>query len=392
MAQAPASFTVKFNLVTLPQIVLTDNSGWTSLEKPDVTGYFEITLPDGIKRAFNLATPDIDYNLTDLREFSYNLRLDSAGKPQCGTYIIRYVTDHPDYTPGEFTRTFEWTYKAVTPVLTEDFNVFSPSLFYRDVTVYARANYSITTQTWTWDATIGTVGSIVGATANFDLAYSGNYYDAEYDINFQTDVLYQHTTYSWLTVLQRLSDNILTEADTPCSPNLLIACLNDLKDRLDAAAANCGRYDALKAKYIYAESLLSHLFHKLKIDDTDGAVDLIEEFETVATCTCEPNRNQIIPPYDFTDYTGSGGSGWLVYNYFITAQNVTDNYFTISALIGKILKGIKSSGIGRKFVSQESTYSASEDSFWFKPSTARFTYNSEAMTEGTWMEIYYANS
>jgi hypothetical protein len=385
------SFSVKFDLTGTPKLVLTDNTAYTGNVAQGITGYFELTYPDGITRTGSYTSPDITWNGSALPPFEFPLRLDSEQKVLRGQYILKYYADHASYTPTTITRTFDWEYEEIDLTLTEDFNVFTPALFYRDQTNYAQANYTKTTQTWAWTAVVGSVGSPTpGTTADFNLIIGGSYYDALYTISFQTDILYTHQTYSWLTVSERYTDSISTSADTPCSPNALISCLNDLKDELDAAVNNCTSFDLLKAKYEYANTLLTHLFHKLRISDTDGADELIDEFDRVVNCDGCVNRNHAILPYDFSGYTGAG-VGWLVYNYFITAGDATHDYFDIPALVGKVIKAIKSSGIGRRFVSQEGTYTVGSptDIYWFKPTTARFTYKGEAIFEGTWMEIFY---
>lgn len=344
--QAPASFTVKFDLTGTPKIVLTDNSGWTVGEKPDVTGYFEITLPDGIKRSLDLSTADVSYSGSDLTPFEYNLRLDSAGLPQRGTYIIRYVTDHPSYTPGEFIRTFEWNYSSAELDLEEDFDVFTPSLFYRDLTNYTKSGYTTTTLTRAWEAVIGTVGTVTGSSANFDLAYGGDYYDAEYDISLQVDILYTHTTNSWLTVLDRITEEIDTTADTPPTVNDILQCIKDLKDLLDAAAGNCTVTDSLEAKYQKAMTRYDNLIHNLRLGDTEGAEDLLEEIINLTSCTHSVNRNQIINPYDLSAYTGGSGSYTPPYYYTIPADATE---VTLSAMNGKTIHEISLDGIGRLF-------------------------------------------
>lgn len=386
------AFSVQFDLSGSPKLVLTDTTPYTGSEAEDIVGYFELTYPDGITRTGNYTSPDVEWDGSELPAFEFSLRLDSQQNVQRGQYVLTYYADHPSYTPTSITRTFQWEYSEKTLTLTKDFNVFSPELFYRDETNYAQSNYDITSQSWDWTAVVGSVGSPApGTTADFDLAISGVYYDAVYTIIFQTDLLYTHQSYSWLTVLQRYTEEISTTADTPCSPNALISCLNELKAELDEAVNNCTNYATLKARYEYANALLTHLFHRLRVSDTDGAEELIEEFDELTNCDGCIDRNEPILPYDFSEYSGAG---WLVYNYFTTATDVTNGYFEISALQNKVLKSIKSSGIGREFVSQESTYSPAEpeDVYWYKPSTGRFTYMEEALTEGTWYQIFYTNS
>lgn len=327
-------------------IKVTDPNNYPAGVDVDLIGILNITQPDGVQRTGDFNSPDIYYDSGGLVVAEIPLRLDSDGNPQQGTYTVEYQIDHPGYVPSTFTRTFDLAYTRKTLDLEEDFDVFTPSLFYRDNTNFSQTGWTTTTSTVAWAAQIGTVGSTSGATNNFDLVYSGDYYDAEYDIDYTRDLLYTHSTYSWLTLRDQYEENILTTADTPPTVNDIIQCLNDLKAELDAAAGSCLRTDLLEAKYQKAMVRYDHLIHKLRIGDGDDAEDLLEEILNLTSCSHGTNRNQPIDPYDLSAYTGGSGTGYPPYNYTVPADATE---VTLAALNGKVITEIDLDGIGRIF-------------------------------------------
>jgi hypothetical protein len=381
-------FNVKLDYIN-NQIVLTDPNGYPVGVDVDLVGIFTIIQPDRVSVTGSFSSPDVSYNSGQLTPAEKTLRLNSRGNPQCGTYSISYTIDHPDYTPTTITKTFELNYTRKSLDLEEDFDVFTPSLIYRDNTNFSQSGFTTTSSTVAWSAVIALVGTATGSSNNFDLIYSGNYYDAEYTIDYQRDLLYTHQTYTYLTLADRYSTEISTTANTPPSVNDLIACINALKAELDDAAGNCGATALLEERYKKAMVRYDHLIHKLRVGDADDAEDLLAEIISLTRCANSVNRGQVIQPYDISVY--SGGAGSDDYYYYTLSADVTE--ITLSAMNGKVIKAIDMDGIGRQFSAGADGDTPADGRFVVVTGSLprKFKFGG-TMYEGQWLRIKYSNS
>lgn len=306
------SFLVKFDVtnVNLPVLTLTDNGVYPSGVPATITGIFTITQPDGVTRTGSFSTPDIAWNGSSLPPASIPLRLDTANRIQQGQYTIVHTIAATGYTNTVLTRTFTISYARPTVELEEEFDVYTPSLEYEDVTVYTAGAFTQTI-TRTWSAIIGTVGSKTGTnSAIFDLAYASNYYDAAYTIYFTSSVLYQSTVYAYLSILDIFSTDVHTDAYAPPTAATLLTYLTTLKTRLDALINSCQRYDIAKADYEYAYILYEHSLARFCAGDTEGVDTYITEILDIYNnnvVVVRVHTNAIITTYSF-DCSGGGGT------------------------------------------------------------------------------------
>jgi hypothetical protein len=298
MPSAPASFTVKFDLTGTPKLVLTDNGAWGVGEAVNAQGFFEITLPDGVTRAVNFASPDIEWDGSVLSPFEYTLRLNAQGNLQCGSYTIRYYTDHPSYTVNSLTRSFTVQYSEKTLDVDKDFDVFTPSLFYRDETDYSQTGYTITSNAIAWSSVITSVGTVLGTASDFDLMYGGQYYAGIYTTSMQRDLLYTSIANSWLTIAERYNYSSTDTIYAPPSTQQMLICLNALWTQMQAAACSCKLYETLKDKFLFASSLYTLIFGKLQALDYDGLAELIIKFQSIAGCTGGSGLGTPLDPYN----------------------------------------------------------------------------------------------
>ena len=371
------------------EIVITDPDDYPVGVSANLVGILHITQPDGVRIAGDWNSPDISYSSGSLQPGTRTLRLDSYNQPQEGTYIVEYEIDHPSYTPSKVTKTFVLAYKRKTLSIEEDFDVFTPALFYRDTTSFVQTGFSITTNTVVWSADIDTVGTTTGSSNDFDLAYGGNYYDALYDIGYQRDILYQHTTYSYLTLQDRYTKSIATQADTPPPVTDIVECINDLKDELDAAAGDCFATNLHENRYQRVVSRYSHLIHKLTIGDASSAETLLSEIMDLTVCSGTPYRGEIIDPYDLSAYISTSSGGNIYYDYTILSD-VTE--VTLVAMNGKTIKGIKLDGIERIFSNGADGDTPVDGGFVVVTGSAprKFKYGG-TLAENQWLRIEYAN-
>lgn len=309
------SFNVKFLFTGTPSLLLTPITTLGS-EEVDLKGYFKITQPDCISESGNYASPDAEWDATALTTKTIQLRLGADQLFQKGTYSITFYADHPDYLPGEFTRTFDFNYKPVTQTISQNFDLFTPDLSYSDDTVYKKSGFATTTETSAWTATSPAGAITPSSVSDFDLVIGGGYYDSIYVIAYTKTALYTNTANTWLTVLQGWDYSATVQSYIPQSMAMLLTYLTSLKDN--------GKCD-YQVLYEKAETLFSHIRARVCNRQTAGLKEYVEEFYRL-THSYQPkvhtNTNTIIPAYDFT--TGCTGASVVKQTYSITVAATVD--------------------------------------------------------------------
>lgn len=365
------------------QIILTDTSNYPDGVEEGIIGIVSITQPDGITVAGDWGNPDVVWSETELTQAEKELRLTSQGTPQCGNYTVVYQVDHPDYTPTTLSRTFILNISLPEGNIVDQFDVFTPELSLVDETEYDISGFTTDSTVRDWEVAVGSVTVITGSTATLDLEYLGNYYDAEYEVTFDSVTTLSHDTYAYLTVIYAVTFHGEFTADTPPPVNDLVHCLTELWERLNAETdANC--CTTLEIKYGKAERRLSHLLNILRVGETDGAVELLEEFINLTDCEDAVNRNNPILPYDLSGLT----AGDSYYNFFLPSD-LTE--VEIAFLNGKIIKAIDMDGIGRVFtVGLDSDTPASGTFIVVNATPKKFKYGGTMFT-GAWLRIKYTD-
>jgi hypothetical protein len=315
------NFGVQFDLTTgVPVMILEDTSNYPSGVDEDITGYFSITSPDDGTDSGSWSTPDVYWNGASLTSKQLILRLSSTGNIQHGNYTVTYNVDHPSYTPTVLSRTFNVLYVAPTLNLVKNFDVFTPSLKYYDQTAYQRPGFDIPIITREWEATSIPTGTITGSSAIFDLAFSSDYYDADYSTDFLVNLVYQHSTYDYLVVVDEISTSLTASADTPIED--LVIYLNDLKDELDSNINNDTLYKEYKSRYEYAASILFNIIQSCKSSIMAPLTRYMEEYLSIVNNFVYPpytNTNQIIDPY-VCDCESTTSSGLTIIDEFIVGD------------------------------------------------------------------------
>lgn len=291
------SFNVRYDLTSAPTLVLTDATTY----HVGAIGIFTITQPDGYVRTGNFSSPDISSSGGTL---STALRLSSTGGVQCGTYTIKYEIRTTDLVISTFTREFVFTYVPVELNLKENFDVFTPSLSYSDMTLYGVNNYSNISPTRAWTAVSIPTGTKTANTSTISLQHNGSYYDAVYTITLVSTLTYQHTTYAWLSVLEAVNKTVVAEACTPEPLEDIIAMMETLRQN----SINCAGDLPIFEK---AQSLFSHLMDQVKMAllnniPQDGIYDTYEDLMAILR-NGQPcvHTNLPIDPYDLGDYAVS---------------------------------------------------------------------------------------
>jgi hypothetical protein len=299
-------FTVKFDLTGAPTLKIIPTTTIPSGNKPTLTGYFNVLQPDGITREGSYTSPDIVWNGSSYNEISIVLRTASDGTYQRGDYVITMVADEPSYTPGTNVKSFNMSYEAATQTITQNFDLYTPSLGYSDDTVYTKGDYTIISQSSAWAATSAAGTPAPSTSASFDLVIGGQYYDTAFSITYAKQVTYTHNIYTWLTVVQGWSYSVTADSYIPAAMSVLLGYLDTLKAERDASYCD----KPLEERYEEAAVLYTHIRSKVCSVSTSGLKDYFDQFYRLTHNYTNPtytHTNTVIPPYDFT--TGCAGSG-----------------------------------------------------------------------------------
>ena len=318
-------FTVKFDLLSTPTLVLTDTSTYPA----GAVGIFNITQPDGYTRTGNFNSPDVTVSGGT---FSSLLRLSSTGGVQNGEYVIEYEIRTTDDVVTTFTRTFQVAYDAVVLNLREDFDVFTPRLKYFDDTVYSKSNFSNSAVTRAWSATSTPTGTKTSSTNSIDLIHDNKCFDANYAINFTASILYTHQVYTWFTIDERVSLTVNTYAQTPPGLTSIVTQISALKTILNQLVNTGNEFGQIKSDFEYAQTLFVHIIDKIKTEDvadiyTDikDLISVLHNYQLPAYTPC----NCPILPYDLSAYFP--GAVWG--NITGTLSSQTDLWSYLSSLI-----------------------------------------------------------
>ncbi len=318
-------FTVKFDLISTPTLVLTDTSTYPA----GAVGIYNITQPDGYTRTGNFNSPDVTVSGGT---FSSLLRLSSTGGVQNGEYVIEYEIKTTDDVVTTFTRTFQVAYDAVNLNLREDFDVFTPKLRYFDDTNYQRSNFNNGPVTRSWSVTSVPTGTKTSSTNSIDLIHNNNYYDAYYNGTFTASTLYTHQVYTWFTVDERVSKSFTSYAQTPPGLIAIVTEISGLKTELNERINTGNEFGQIKADFEYAQTLFVHIIDKIKTNDVADIYtdlkDLIRVLNNYQLPQYTPCNCPILP-YDLSAYFP--GAVWGNITGDITVQ--TDLWSYLSSLI-----------------------------------------------------------
>lgn len=354
------SFLVELDIrnKSLPVIKLTDNSAYPVGVAAGVSGIFEITQPDGGVYSGSWSTPDIVYSAGILQPASISLRLATNNKLQPGNYTIKYTVDHAGYTPTTLTRTFTVSYSAPVISIEKSFDVFTPVISVADSTVYTTSGFTVGSVTRAWSVNVGTTGTLTGTGSSLQLDFSGDYYDALYDITLTSTFLCASNSYNFLSIRDSYVTHETEDAYAPPSGTQLLTYLKELKSRLDALINTCQRYDKAKQDYEYAVVLYTHLKNRVCSGDTVNVYTYVQEILDILhyhNSISQVHSNTAIDPYNFTQLCGTGSGGTIEYHKYIvdgseTLETTPFNHitFVIPELVGKTMLQFSLDGIIRE--------------------------------------------
>lgn len=315
--QSYIDFSIKFDKsVSTPVIRLTDPNLYPVGIGVYVTGIFSIKQPDGITITGSFTSPDIYWSSSGFVVAEKELRLATDGSLQNGTYVFTYTVRCTGYDDTILVKTFVLNYATPSVLITDLTDVFTPALQQLDSTVYSQANFTAGTPTRAWIADILYVGSVVqsvtGTAIMFDMAYSGSYYDAHYNISFSSVFTSTGVLLTYLTIKDKITALKQIDAYTPPTLAVLLTGLTTLKLAIEAGTycggCGCGCTPDY-APYTLAVSIYDNIIARGLNGDTVGLSDYVDQLLKIFNCSGILNQTQTyvaIPAYNFGN---SGSSG-----------------------------------------------------------------------------------
>ncbi len=351
------SFNVAFDFTgTVPAVILSASTTIASIDQPNLIGNFTVTQPDGVPLVG--AAGQVAWTGSGYNTITVPLSLASDYTYQKGVYTIFFFAACAGYTYGTFTRSWDMEYLPVSQTFINGFDVYTPLLQYTDSTNYGVGSYSITGQTYLWTVA-SAAGSLSGTAATLNFSIGGNYYDSTYYIVYATTINYLHTSYSWLTVMQKTTANITLKAYKPESMAQLLTYLVSIKDARDAAISNCITYDTLDETFEDANELYQLMRSRICAQNVTGLSKTFEQFyQTTHNNQSQVyiNTNTVMPVYDFTTgCLGAGsGSGGIGLFYSMRATYGV-NSFTVPLPAGSVITQISRSGFSKGITASATT-------------------------------------
>jgi hypothetical protein len=296
------------------KVVLKDTSLYPDGVAAGITGIVSVKQPDMIAVEGDWDAPNITFNGSVLTDGEVELRTQADGTPQQGLYTVTYEVDHPDYSPTKIVKTFQLSYVRSEVTIQEYFDVFTPNLSLQDTTNYNAGAFNAPTISRVWNVSVGTVGTVSGTAQTLDLALNSNYYDAKYTIGLTTELVMVHSTYSYLTVRDRVFQDTVLTANTPPTFTTLQTYLKEIKAKFDGLESDVKTVSA-RQSYEYAESILAHIKSRICKGDTMNLYPQIQDFLNVYydyTSSLYVNTNLPIATYGYADVDCGVGGGVLI--------------------------------------------------------------------------------
>lgn len=297
---------------TSSSLILSDPDNYPAGVDVTLKGYFVITQPDGLTITGNFITPDISWTGSALSTATKALRLRATGGFQQGEYSITYHVIATGYDETILTKTFTLSYTSPSLDITDNFDVFTPTLSVTDDTTYTQTGMTLNSVTRSWQATIisveGTNRDISGSAQTFDLAYLGSYYDAQYDVSLTATANYTLSSpNNWVTIIDEQEIEATYYAFIPPTIIELLASLTSYKATIDAANCICGtgcvdNCTLLKNTYSLATSIYTHIVERGRNNVVDGLDAYVLQLQKLLSNCVTPdytNTNEVIPAYDW---------------------------------------------------------------------------------------------
>jgi len=274
-------FSYEFDLVTTPVLKIQDTSTYTAAQT-GVKIWVKVTRPDGIIRNYP-TDADITGDSGSLDPYNFTLPLDPlSGDPAQGNYKVEYKFTVGDDTPVVKTKTHNFEYAKLSISMVDDIDEFTPVVKVKDTTSsYDITNYTRTSLSREFSSSISAVSNTINdktstGTTSADREYNlvdtnSEYYDAEYSVTMSITTVHTHTTYSWVTVKEKITKTLKVNVYKPPTRSELIDEIDDLKNQLESYdGVNINLYNKKRAAYEEVVTGLHHLTLRLDAGDNDN--------------------------------------------------------------------------------------------------------------------------
>lgn len=294
-------------------IVITDTGTYPAGIAPQLTGWFNVTQPDGLSVGGSATSPNVIWISGRLTQGVFTLRLDNANGFQKGAYIVTYIVRVPGFDDTVLTRTAILFYTPPVLTMSDSLDEFTPDLQVEDTTDYDQANWNTVSTTRAWSVVINSVSgsaqTIAGSSNPFDMNYQGGYYDALYVITLTAMPSYQSQAATWLTIIDQIVLTQNMQAQIPPTIAQLQTGLSALKNTLDATLPSSVNYATIFKNYNLANSLFDNLLRLGQSGQLAGLDAYVWQLQKIFNNNVNPtyvNTNTAIPAFDWGG--GSGGS------------------------------------------------------------------------------------
>ena len=231
-------FSYEFDLVTTPVLKIQDTSTYTAAQT-GIKIWVKVTRPDGIIRNYP-TDADITGNSGSLDSYDFTLPLDPlSGNPAQGNYKVEYKFTVGDDTPVVKTKTHNFEYAKINVSIVDNIDEFTPVVKVKDTTSsYDITNYTRTSLSREFSSSISAVSNTINdktstGTTTADREYNlvdtnSEYYDAEYNVTMSITTVHTHSTYSWVTVKEKITKTLKVNVYKPPTKAELIDEIDDL--------------------------------------------------------------------------------------------------------------------------------------------------------------------
>lgn len=287
-------FDVTFDLTgDEPVVSLKDTGNYPAGVPQGITGSFLVIQPDGADPGnTDFSNVKWDAVASALTTYKYAPRGSCDGTIQNGTWEIIYTVRVAGYTDTILKKTFYYNFFAPVADIQAVFDVFTPSLVYKDITDYSASGWTASiARAWSVNA-LDAARTLTGSDQNLDLRSNSNYYDSRYQATMTATVTYTNNTSPYLSTVVKLVATDSASANTPPS-------CKDLMNQLQTFADICECQETNKS-YPVAAMLLKTINTSMANANYVGLYELIEKYENyVLGSYSYVNTGAAIPAFNY---------------------------------------------------------------------------------------------
>lgn len=275
-------FNWEFDLRTTAILKLTDASTYSAAQT-GVNIFIKITRPDGFIRNFDATSPDITGDSGSLPSFSYTLDLANDGNPIRGVYTVDYNFTVGSDSTVKKTKSFDFQYTQNSLTLEEDVNEFTPLVKVKDTTInYDLSGYATNSISRVFTGSIGALSKTLHTqttttSTSADREYrleevlnNNVFYDALYSVSCEVTSTHTNSTYSWVTLKDKISKALSVDVFAPPTKNEMIDHFDELRNLVELHdGKNKQLFDKFSADYEFVISSFDHLTRRLGAGDSD---------------------------------------------------------------------------------------------------------------------------